>query len=702
MLKGWLRRNARGGLVCLWVVAALVLFSTASGFFDGRSASTGRGPDNGIVRFRGIYHNVNKLLLHSSNMGFFGDWNSDTTSPSGEWPAGSGIEWLFAAGLWMGGVTYDGRKPDTLVTAAVYQLEFYPKPDPRDIVYITSEGVPGGARLQDDDGDGKVDEDPLDGYDNDGDGQIDEDFAAISQQMFTSVFYDTSMSMNRSRTEDFHQSINLMVRQESYAWTSQALEDFIGVEYKVTNIGDSTIYNAYVAFMVDSDIGNVRSYPQAYSDDMAAYVDSVVIRKELDPSGSEVDVRYHITMGFMFDALGGQDGDVRGYFGVMFMGHTTDPTGTRAPAEVGIHMFKQWSSGEEDPQDDRERYRYMRGNSDLYKTIDPPTIKAADYRFLVSAGRFQQLAPDSTLIFQVAFVAGGTFDDFIQNAANAQKVYNGGPMVDSRGNQVSVNWLGSSPPPPPKQRLEGGDGKVIIEWDDYSETTPDPLQRVYDFAGYRVWKAVGWKHESAVPSSEQWRLIGHYAKEDLPRVDTGLLGVGKYRFVDSDVHNGMPYWYAVTAFDDGSAEKMVNRVTGKIDSIPRYGSYSQAMQLVYPRGTPEVVKDKVRVVPNPYPGMSQDARTTGRAVGDMVEYEGDPSGRRVRFLNLPHKANVRVFSLSGDLVWSGYFENPLDPRGEPPGWNLVSRNNQEIVSGTYIVHVESPLGNEVTKLIVVR
>jgi hypothetical protein len=86
----------------------------------------------------------------------------------------------------------------------------------------------------------------------------------------------------------------------------------------------------------------------------------------------------------------------------------------------------------------------------------------------------------------------------------------------------------------------------------------------------------------------------------------------------------------------------------------------------------------------------------------MVEYEGDPSGRRVRFLNLPRRATVRVYSLAGDLVWTGYFEDPLDARGEPPGWNLVSRNNQEIVSGTYIVHVESPLGNEMTKLVVVR
>jgi hypothetical protein len=692
--KEWLRHPRGCRIALFWILAGLLLSSTALAYIDGVRQSEDPSSVNGIVRFRGVYHNVNKLLLHSSNMGFFGDWNSDNSAPSGEWPAGSGVEWLFAAGLWVGGVLLDeARRPDTLVTAAVYQLEFYPKADPRDIVYLGSEGMAGGGRVQDDDNDGRVDEDFLDGYDNDSDGSVDEDFAAISQQMFTSVFYDTATSMNRSRTEDFHVPLGLEVRQESYAWTSSALENFIGVEYKVTNINDSTIYNAYVAFMVDADIGNSRVYPQAYSDDMASYVDTILVKP---------DDNYHVTMGYMWDYPGGQDGDVPGYFGVMFMGHTTDETGRLAPPEVGIHMFKQWSSGEEDPENDRERYRYMRGNSDTEKTIDPNTVRAADYRFLVSAGRFAAIPPKGTLIFQVAFVAGATFDAFLENAANAQKVYNGGTIMGPGGGPVDVHWLGSSPPPPPRQRLIAGDDRVIIEWDDYSETTPDPLQRVYDFAGYRIWKAVGWRHESLVPAAEKWRLIEHYSKQDLPQVDTGLLGIGKYRYVDNDVHNGLPYWYAVTAFDDGSAEWVINASTGDTTFIARYGSYSQAMQVVYPRGTPAVVDGKVRIVPNPYPGMSESARTSGRAVGDMVEYEGDPSGRRVRFVNLPRKATVRVYSLAGDLVWLGYFEDPLDPRGEPPGWNLVSRNNQEIVSGTYIVHVQSPVGEEVTRLIVVR
>jgi hypothetical protein len=698
-----LRRIIKYRAIWAFTAAVLVICSAAFAYYDGELPVYPEGPNRGVVKFRGIFHNVNKMLLHSSNMGFFGDFNADVGAPSCEWPAGSGVEYLYAAGLWVGGVVFDeSGRPDTLVSAAVYQLEYYPRGDPRDIVYITAEGEPGGGRLQDDDSDQETDEDPLDGYDNDDDGLVDEDFAAISQQMFSSVFFDTSTVRNAILTEDFHEPLNLMVRQESYAWTSSSVEDFIGVEYQVTNIGDSTIYKAYVAFMVDADIGPIRQEPQSYADDMANFADTTVTRSELSAEGNEVEKTYRITMGYMYDHPAGEDGEVQGYIGVMFLGHTTDDDGKLAPKEVEIHVFRSWSSGEEDPQNDKERYRYMRGDSDTEQTIDPPTIKPTDYRFLVSAGPFAEIPPGSTLVFQCAFVAGHPFADFIENATNAQKVYNGGFLSDPQGRQIFSNWLGSSPPPPPKQRLVAGDSRVILEWDDYSEKTPDPLMNVFDFAGYRIWKAVGWRHESEVPAADQWQLIAHFGKSNLSKIDTGLLGIGKYRYVDEDVHNGLPYWYAVTAFDDGTAERMINKATNDTIAIPRYGSYSQSMALVYPRSTPARVTGKVQVVPNPYPGMHDDARVTGRAIGDLAEYERDPSGRRVRFVNLPRQSMVRVYSLAGDLVWSRFFHDPTDPASEPAGWNLVSRNNQEIVGGIYILHVESPEGTEVTKFIIVR
>ena len=100
--------------------------------------------------------------------------------------------------------------------------------------------------------------------------------------------------------------------------------------------------------------------------------------------------------------------------------------------------------------------------------------------------------------------------------------------------------------------------------------------------------------------------------------------------------------------------------------------------------------------------MYEGARESGHAIGDMAEYDRDPSGRRVRFVNLPRRSTVRIYSLAGDLVWSRYFEDPTDPTQEPPGWNLVSRNDQEIVGGIYLMHVESPEGEQVNKFVIVR
>ena len=68
-----------------------------------------------------------------------------------------------------------------------------------------AEGCPGGQRgfssRADDDGDGRTDEDPLDGRDNDGDGLVDEDFAAVSDAM---IAVSRSGSGGVDRFEYYH------------------------------------------------------------------------------------------------------------------------------------------------------------------------------------------------------------------------------------------------------------------------------------------------------------------------------------------------------------------------------------------------------------------------------------------------------------------------------------------------------------------
>ncbi|HMB69804.1 MAG TPA: hypothetical protein VKU85_10850, partial [bacterium] len=131
-----------------------------------------------VDEFAGWFHDAGNVLLHVSNRGLFGRAGGDATSPSAEWPAGSNHEYLYGAGIWVGGVVTRAGVQDTLVTAGLYQIGELRNWDPREGcgsppvgICSTFEGAPSGIRRFDDDGDGRSDEDPLDGQDNDGDGR---------------------------------------------------------------------------------------------------------------------------------------------------------------------------------------------------------------------------------------------------------------------------------------------------------------------------------------------------------------------------------------------------------------------------------------------------------------------------------------------------------------------------------------------------
>ena len=708
-------------------VVAWVSIATTAGAHPSRDD---RNPEGGlrIDEFAGWLHDAGNALLHLSNRGYFGRRGADLTQPSAEWPAGSNHEYLYAAGIWVGGVVSRGGARDTLVSAGLYQQgEFQNRTpnegcgNPPEGICETFEGAPNGLRRFDDDGDGFIDEDPLDGADNDGDGRIDEDFAGISQQMYRTVYYDTSQSFNQFFPDaaDQHTPLGLRVEQESYQWTDPQFDDFVGVEFRIKNISNLIdpvgwdITSCYIGFMVDGDVGIDDNDLNYWEDDQGAFA-------ALDTSitlGTGTIRNLRLTLGYIFDENGGQYAadDVSGYCGVMFLGHTVDTTSPDiesafAPREVGIHAFRIWSGGDQDPRDDLDRYRFLRGLQDTGRTIDPATPRPNDYRFLVSAGPFARIPAGSTLTFQVAFVFGEMIPitdpvsgrtmrvpDFT-NPIQAQLAFDGDRDLDLR-------WATSSPPPPPNITVAAGDKNVVVEWDDFPESVPDPLTGVKDFAGYQVWKAEGWRRESNIPSDEMWRLIADYDSTELGNIDTGLTGVGKYRFVDTRVQNGFFYWYAVTAYDKGTFRMEVDTTAAPAETTytrteaPKFGKYTQNMQRVMPHTTATQTLDDVYVVPNPY---------RERAAWDLAETSFEPTGRRIKFFNLPTRATIRIYTLAGDHVATiEHDDNAPGLGSEPPGqtsWNLISKNNQDTVSGIYLYHVHSEVdGSEkVGKFVIIR
>ena len=411
--------------VFFFVVASVVVLSFMQSLARERSTplpTDGARDPLGILVLDGSgVHDVGELLLHTGNWGIFGSYPGSTLPisefPSAEWPAGSGVEHLNIAGLWIGAVKGCLLSDQVLgVSTAAYEMEFRPTDDPIDRIYETHEGAFGGNRLPspnaDDDGDGLIDEDPLDGRDNDEDGLVDEDFAAISQQMFSSWFTDDQPAATEQYPE--HEPLHVTVCQESYQWTDPRFDDFVGISFTITNTGTgpNCLSHLYLGFFVDGDIG-MRDVPEYWNDDAAGSWQGIRCT-ELGPA--------NISIGYMYDE-DGDEGQATSYIGAMILGHPVSADGIAAPTRVGMTSFRIFSGDQPyenggDPTNDFERYEAL-----SEERIDG-NQSGGDKRILISAGPFG-LDMGSSMTFHVGLVAGGSLDELIDNAAICQKLYDG-------------------------------------------------------------------------------------------------------------------------------------------------------------------------------------------------------------------------------------------------------------------------------------
>ncbi len=455
--RGVIRAARRAGVFA----SALILWGGVSAFYqppDGDPDGIMKQYMNKTFRLDGKFvHNVGRLHLQITNIGQTGNAAnpSRTTVPSAEYPPGSGNDYLYTAGLWVGAIDASGIPH---VTTAAYNVEFSPETNPAHPcapvpidqvadVREAYEGIPGGNRVisaslsPDDDNDGFVDEDFLNGIDDDGDGLCDEDYSAIGQQMFSCEYRDDLPAIRQINPE--HVALGIRVRQTSYAWSTPGQSDFVGMDYRITNQSGRALRNVFVAIFADPDVGN-RAVTGYFTDDEAALFDSTV--SYIGPAGEAV--RRRIQMAYAWDnpdnpnrPQDNKGGDVPGYFGCMFLNHTTDPSGATAPPRVGITAFKFFSGSASfgaggDPGNDAERYQLM--SDPRYNPNNPTNSivytsgRPLDYRFIMATGPFRQILPDSTLTVSVAWVAGigrggpnevnGTL---IGDAISAQQVFDG-------------------------------------------------------------------------------------------------------------------------------------------------------------------------------------------------------------------------------------------------------------------------------------
>lgn len=178
--------------------------------------------------------------------------------------------------------------------------------------------------------------------------------------------------------------------------------------------------------------------------------------------------------------------------------------------------------------------------------------------------------------------------------------------------------------------------------------------------------------------------------------DQGFLRYYEYEYVVKDIQPSVPWTFSVTTFDYGSIGGATN-LPGQ-ESAKLLNAISD-----YPMPTAnDVERDGLGVIvwPNPYRVDAGYAQSGYENRAGVLAVE---RARRIHFGNLPNVCTIRIFSIDGDLIREIHHNFPEGgPGSQHEEWDLISRNTQSIATGIYLWHVESEMGEQLGKLVIIK
>jgi hypothetical protein len=401
--------------------------------------------DNGD---RGPCLTAGNYSLRVTNAGIVGNafFNVGLSNdPSFEYPIGSGHEALNYAALWVGAL---GDRNEPHVSGGPL-LEFRPTLDPADHVRTADFGRLGALRDVDDDGDGRVDEEILNGLDDDGDGEVDEDLGLFSQQLAVADYTDDQPEAVHFTypNGELHHPLGLSVHQEAFAWGTHGYEGTAGLRFTITNHSNETLRQVRVGLYADLDsrdrddaaghvddrVGHVSYSRTLFEGTSYVTVGGYYASRCVPPRG-EPGPCYTTLAGTLPVIMDGPLGSDLPLVTVMGLGHTTDPLALMAPAAArnaarapGRVSFRTtvFANGRlpgygGPPLNDAQRYAALAGTFPAVDEQNPD-----DYAVLVSCGPFPTLGPGQSVQFEAALIAAQDPDSLKTAVANAAVMYHG-------------------------------------------------------------------------------------------------------------------------------------------------------------------------------------------------------------------------------------------------------------------------------------
>ena len=550
---------------------------------------------------------------------------------------------------------------------------------------------------------------------------------AVSHQDMFSDFKDYGETATDDLGIPNHQPLGLDIHLESYSWNYAYADAFVILNYSFKNSSTDTIHDIYAGIWADPSVANFN-YTDYYTpgggftwyDNLNGFDESI------DDAGFKRDIAYQ------YDA-DGDDGWAESYLGMSVLGGSI-------PMEYIKTHYSQWvwtNSSNSDypaysmPLDDNERYDKMsssvpKGTGPEYTGEGYPSAENS-WLFLVSAGPIGSkpnmdttswtLAPGDSCSIAFSVVCGlwsdgnsgdspGRRGNLFINYDWAQKAYDGEDKnrnnilddgEDNNGNQILDRYILPAPPPAPNMHVDIESGQVTLYWQDNSESFLDPISQQKDFEGYRIYGARKTSNESLGEFSllleadeingigyntgfSMIQITNNYGEPDSIYVDGAYY---QYKFVNSEIKDGWLNYYAVTAYDRGDPDANLESLESSIYSNRVY---------VFP-GEKATFESGWTTDPSVYPNPYR-----GQALWDGY---GSRS-KMIWFRNLPAVAEIRIFSLAGDLVdiiqhdefYKGQDIDNIDERKNPlmsggeHAWDMITMYDQATASGLYLFTVE--------------
>jgi hypothetical protein len=219
--------------------------------------------------------NSSNVRLNVSNSGTYGNamrgYRDGSGNPSGEYPAGSGVEHVFESGIWFGGLINGSTVAVSTASVDAPQgystgssgFEFYPEPG--DVLREIS----------------SLRNSPF--YSPN----------AISHQDFIATYSDRNVQVPGTQTQiaGHLDPLNVEVTSRSYNWNYSFSDFFVILDFEIENTGNNTIDSAYFGLWANTVVRNINITPAGsggaafYNKGGNGYFDSLQMAYCYDNSG---------------------------------------------------------------------------------------------------------------------------------------------------------------------------------------------------------------------------------------------------------------------------------------------------------------------------------------------------------------------------------------------------------------------------------